>query len=250
MPRPDFNESTFQLTYLHEYLMRTRAFDVYVPTLRSERQEGYDARVFLRNGVSRFFQFKVPFRKIAPRAWDFRNHLTVPYWRFRLHSALQHNILFDLASRGEHARYVASVIQGHRQLRDLARDHAVLANSRRINPIITHGRVTSRDHWIIFRGQRDTPTFHSDGVGTGSDGEDQDDLPENDEALADRPPATVTVDAILEVLSDAPNARMRRSASHALTALSDDRKYLEAGALLGSVGVTWLLVTARSRSTT
>lgn len=120
--KPGFYEFEFTVAFIHDFLKKNEARGsqamVGMPPPAEEAQVGYDA-LLAADGYPRFFQFKRPDHIGAGLGNQGHHYPDQPYYRIKItphEDSWQHNLLVNLANRGNEVYYVAPVFHENQQL--------------------------------------------------------------------------------------------------------------------------------------
>lgn len=168
-----FNEREFEFCFNAEFVRKNGAALIGTPIIPSQRIEyvlGYDVEFRLQNSQftrSLFLQHKVTSYSEHRRGkntfiWNCYNG---PYYRFpveRLDRTRQHNLLVDLATKGEDVFYCAPIFAGLDNLQNFFVHDQVMDNSRYFDPE-DMGKVTDfEQHHVSCDPTGTYGFFHSD----------------------------------------------------------------------------------------
>ena len=167
-----FNEREFEFCFNAEFVRKNSAALIGTPIIPSQRLEnvlGYDVEFRIKNGQftrSLFLQHKVSYyaqNRSGRNAFIWNCYLG-PYFRFpveRLDRTGQHNLLVDLADRGEDVFYCAPAFVGLDNLQNCFVQDNVIDNSRFFDPK-DMGKITDFDqHHVSYDPTGTFGFFHS-----------------------------------------------------------------------------------------
>jgi len=140
-----FNEREFEFCFNAEFVRTNSAALIGTPLIPSQRMEnvlGYDVQFRIQNGRftrSLFVQHKTSSyaERLKGRNAEFWYCYSGPYFRFpvaRLDRTRQHNLLVELAERGEDVFYCAPIFVGLDNLQTYFVRGSVIDNSRFFDP--------------------------------------------------------------------------------------------------------------------
>lgn len=168
-----FNEREFEFCFNAEFVRKNSAALIGTPIIPSQRMEnvlGYDVEFRIQNGRfsrSLFLQHKVSSyaQHRRGRNADIWNCYFGPYFRFpieRLDRTRQHNLLVELAERGEDVFYCAPVFVGLDNLQNCFVQDNVIDNSRFFDPK-DMGKVTDFEkHHVSYDPTGSFGFFHTE----------------------------------------------------------------------------------------
>jgi len=169
----DFNEREFEFLFNAEFVRIHKAALLgtpIIPTPRMERFLGYDIEFRIKNGTfsrSLFIQHKVPdyVRKSRKPYQNIFNCYNGPYYRFPitlLDKSPQHNLLRDLAAKGEEVYYCSALFHEVDELQKYFASDSVIEHSRFFSlssmPII----IDMNQHHVSYDVDGKYGYFHSD----------------------------------------------------------------------------------------
>ena len=168
-----FNEREFEFCFNAEFVRKNATALIGTPIIPSQRMEGvlgYDVQFRLQNGhftKSLFLQHKVSSYAQKRRGKNAKiwNCYKGPYYRFpveRLDKTRQHNLLVELALKGEDVYYCAPLFVGLNNLQTHFVQNQIMDNSRFFDPE-EMGKVTDFDqHHVSYDPTGIFGFFHSD----------------------------------------------------------------------------------------
>lgn len=168
-----FNEREFELIFNFEFMRRNASALIGTPIIPSQRMEGvlgYDVEFLLRNGhftKSLFLQHKVSgyVEHKGGTNSSIWNCYNGPYYRFpvgRLEKTRQHNLLVELAEKGEDVYYCAPVFVGFSNLQSYFIKMQVMDNSRFFDPEEMGMIADFNQHYVSFDPTGSFGFFHSE----------------------------------------------------------------------------------------
>lgn len=170
-----FNEREFEFCFNAEFVRKYTNALIGTPIIPSQRMEsilGYDVEFRLRNGhfsLSLFLQHKVTsYAKYrSGRNAKFYDCYNGPYYRFpveRLDKTRQHNLLVELAEKGEYVFYCAPIFIGIDELQNYFVHNQVIDHARFFDPK-EMGWITDFDqHHVTCDPTGSFGFFHSDPI--------------------------------------------------------------------------------------
>lgn len=168
-----FTEREFEFCFNFEFVRGYPSALIGTPIIPSQRMEGilgYDVEFRLNNGQysrSLFLQHKVSYyaEHRSGRNVNIWNCYSGPYYRFsieRLDRSRQHNLLFELANKGEDVFYCAPLFTSIDNLQRYFVQSQVIENSRFFNPF-EMGKIHDFEQHHVTCDQTGTyGFFHSD----------------------------------------------------------------------------------------
>lgn len=165
---PGFSERTFEFCFNSEYCQLNSALlatHPHIPSLRAEKDLGYDVEFKINNGNytrSLFLQHKVSsFADVRAgrNATFFATH-SGPYFRFCIDNE-QHNVLCELSRTEGNTFYCAPKFHLCHELETHFRNSSIAANTILLNPLDVGEVYDSDRHNITYNVFGQNPRLHS-----------------------------------------------------------------------------------------
>lgn len=156
--KPDISEFSYGYAVTEELIQSGGARVIAAPVFPSLYEEGkkgggYDVEIPLK-GTPVFLQFKLSDHLKRATAKEHQAGIVgIPYYRMHLrplkHSD-QHNLLLDLAKKGEAVFYIAPTFHLPNELNMCYLDRSVLKNSVAFDPLDIGPLPDDDDHYVVF----------------------------------------------------------------------------------------------------